>query len=111
LLLHARPPPADLLAELAFFIRLAFRKNSAENRDKNYLSGDAMKACGIIRGKFVELEESPGLPDGQRVEVELTPVVEDPVLAAAVRIRERLLHRWKKPLNLSLEFLREDRAR
>ena len=30
-----------------------------------------MRACGIIRGKIVELEESPGLPDGQRVEVEL----------------------------------------
>jgi hypothetical protein len=69
-----------------------------------------MRACGIIRGKVVELEESPGLPDGQRVEVELTPVAEDPVLAA-VRVRERLLHRWGKSLNLSLEFLREDRAR
>jgi hypothetical protein len=45
-----------------------------------------MKACGIIRGKVVELEESPGLPDGQRVEVELTPIVEDPVLVAATRI-------------------------
>lgn len=70
-----------------------------------------MRACGIIRGKIVELEESPDLPDGQRVDVELTPVIEDPVLIAAMRIRERLLQRWKKPLNLSLEFLREDRAR
>lgn len=70
-----------------------------------------MKACGTIHGKVVELEESPGLPDGQRVEVELTPVAEDPVLAAAVRIRERFLQRWQKPLNLSLELLREDRAR
>ena len=70
-----------------------------------------MRACGIIRGKVVELEESPGLPDGQRVEVELTPVAEDPVLAAAERVRARLLRRWGKPLNLSLEFLREDRAR
>ncbi|MBI3756991.1 MAG: hypothetical protein HY267_03345 [Deltaproteobacteria bacterium] len=70
-----------------------------------------MRACGIIRGKVVELEEAPGFPDGQRVEVELTPVVEDPVLTAAAWIRERLLHRWGKPLNLSLEFLHEDRAR
>ena len=75
------------------------------------IRGEAMKASGTIRGKVVELEESPGLPDGQRVEVELTPVAEDPVLAAATRIRERLLLRWKKPLNLSLEWLREDRAR
>lgn len=57
----------------------------------------------------MELEESPGLPDGQRVEVELQPVTEDPVLAAAAQLRARLLQRWKKPLNLSLEFLREDR--
>jgi hypothetical protein len=70
-----------------------------------------MRACGVIRGKFVELEELSGLPDGQRVEVELTPVTEDPVLAAADRVRERFLRRWGKPLNLSLEFLREDRAR
>jgi hypothetical protein len=70
-----------------------------------------MRACGIIRGKVVELEESLGLPDGQRVEVELLPVTEDLVLAAATRLRARLLQRWKKPLNLSLELLREDRAR
>lgn len=70
-----------------------------------------MRVCGVIRGKFVELEEPPGLPDGQRVEIELTPVAEDPVLAAADRVRERFLRRWGKPLNLSLEFLREDRAR
>jgi len=76
---------------------------------QNY-KGEAMRACGIIRGKVVELEESPGLPDGQRVEVELLPLTEDPVLAAATRLRARLLQRWKKPLNLSLEFLREDRA-
>jgi hypothetical protein len=37
-------------------------------------------------------------------------VVDDPVLAAAARVGERLLHRWGKPLNLSLEFLREDRT-
>jgi hypothetical protein len=59
----------------------------------------------------VELEESPGLPEGQRVEVELLPVTEDPVLAAATRLRASLLHRWEKPLNLSLDLLREDRAR
>jgi hypothetical protein len=58
----------------------------------------------------VELDESPGLPDGQRVEVELLPVTEDPVLAAATQLRSRLLQRWQKPLNLSLEFLREDRV-
>lgn len=90
---------------------LAFREDNEEDRGKDDLPGAAMKVCGIVRGKVVELEESPGLPDGQRVEVELTPVGEDPVLAAAVRIRERLLRRWKKPLNLSLELLREDRAR
>lgn len=70
-----------------------------------------MRVCGIVRGRVVELEESPGLPDGQRVEVELTPVVEDPVLAAATQLRERLRQRWGKSLNLSLELLREDRAR
>ncbi len=54
-----------------------------------------MRAYGIIRGKLVEREESPGLPDGQRVEVELTLVEEAPVLAAATRIRARLLQHWK----------------
>jgi hypothetical protein len=90
---------------------LAFLRLNAENEGKDRSQGEAMKACGTIRGKVVEREESPGLPDGQRVEVELTPIVEDPVLAAAARLRERLLHRWGKPLNLSLELLREDRAR
>lgn len=70
-----------------------------------------MKAGGTIRGKVIAREEFPGLPDGQRVEVVLTPVAEDPVLAAAVRIRERLLRRWQKPLHVSLALLREDRAR
>jgi hypothetical protein len=70
-----------------------------------------MKACGVIRGKTIELEEGPGLPEGQRVEVEIKPVEGDPVLAAADRVRERFLQRWGQPLNLSLEFLREDRAR
>lgn len=90
---------------------LACLRLNVENKDKDCIQGGAMKACGTIRGKVVELEESLGLPDRQRVEVELTPIVEDPVLAGATRIRERLLLRWKKPLNLSLEFLREDRAR
>lgn len=88
----------------------AFLRPNAEDEGKGCSQGEAMKACGTTRGKIVELEESPGLPDGQRVEVELTPLVEDSVLAAAVRLRARLLHRWGKPLNLSLEFLREDRA-
>jgi hypothetical protein len=90
---------------------LASPRLNVENRDKDCSQGEAMRVCGTVRGKVVELEESPGLPDGQRVEVELTPIVEDPVLTAAMRIRERLLQQWKKPLNLSLEFLREDRAR
>lgn len=70
-----------------------------------------MKVCGVIRGKIIELEEAPDLPEGQRVEVELKLVEEDPVLAAADWIRERLLQRWGKPLNLSLEFLREEDPR
>ena len=28
---------------------------------------------GVVRGKVVELEQEPGLPDGQRVAVTLTP--------------------------------------
>ena len=70
-----------------------------------------MKACGVIRGKTIELEEAPGFPEGQQVEVEIKLMESDPVLAAADRVRERFLQRWGKPLNLSLEFLREDRAR
>lgn len=35
-----------------------------------------MKALrGVIRGKTIELLESPGLPDGTEVEVQIRPVV------------------------------------
>lgn len=70
-----------------------------------------MKVCGVMKGKIIELEESPGLPEGQLVEVELKPVEGDLLLVAADRIREHFLRRWGRPLNLSLEFLREDRDR
>lgn len=35
---------------------------------------------GVIRGRTIELDENPPLPDGTRVEVELhTPAAEDPL--------------------------------
>jgi len=52
-----------------------------------------MKACGVIRGKIIELEEAPGLPEGQRVAVEIEPMEGDPVLVAADRVRQRFLQR------------------
>jgi uncharacterized protein (DUF433 family) len=33
---------------------------------------------GVVRGKTIELEEAPGLPDGQRVAVEVRPLDEPP---------------------------------
>ena len=33
---------------------------------------------GVIHGKIIELEKEPGLPEGQRVTVEVCPVAESP---------------------------------
>jgi uncharacterized protein (DUF433 family) len=33
---------------------------------------------GVIRGKMIELEQEPGLPEGQKVAVEIRPVEEAP---------------------------------
>ncbi len=68
-----------------------------------------MKRYGTVRGNTIQLDEALELPEGQPVEVELRPLVEDPVLGAAREIRSRLLQRWGRPLDLSLQFLREDR--
>ena len=70
-----------------------------------------MKTYGIIHGDTIQLEGSPDLPEGQAVEVELRPLSEDPVLAAAREIRDRFLQRWGQRLDLSLRFLHEDRER
>ena len=53
-----------------------------------------VKTYGIIHGNTIQLERSPGLPEGQAVEVELRPLTEDPFLAAAREVRNRFLERW-----------------
>lgn len=70
-----------------------------------------VKSYGIIHGNTIQLEEAPDLPDGQYVEVELRPLAEDPVLTAAWEARSRFLQRWGRCLDLSLQFLHEDRER
>ena len=32
---------------------------------------------GVIHGKIIELEQEPGFPDGQRVEVTMTPLPQE----------------------------------
>ena len=68
-----------------------------------------VKTYGIIHGNTIQLERSPDLPEGQAVEVELRPLTEDLVLAAAREVRDRFLQRWGQRLDLSLRFLHEDR--
>ncbi len=70
-----------------------------------------VKTYGTIHGDSVQLEENPNLPDGQPVEVELRPLEEDPVLTAARKARNGFLQKWGHPLDLSLQFLHEDRER
>lgn len=70
-----------------------------------------VKSYGIIRGNTIQLEETPDLPEGQYVEVELRPLAEDPVLTAAREARSCFLQRWGRCLDLSLQFLHEDRER
>jgi len=81
-----------------------------------------VKTYGTIHGNTIQLEETPDFPEGQHVEVlitaderlvnrELRPLVEDPVLTAAREVRSRFFQRWGSCLDLSLQFLREDRER
>src|SRR5437773_2774647 len=39
---------------------------------------------GVIHGKVIELEEEPGLPDGQAVSIELRPLETKSLRAAAI---------------------------
>jgi hypothetical protein len=70
-----------------------------------------MKVYGTIHGNTIQLEETLDLPEGQLVEVEVRPLAEDPILIAAQEIRNRFFQQWGGCLDLSLQFLREDRER
>jgi hypothetical protein len=91
-----------------------------------------MKLRGVVKGKTIELEVAPGLPDGQRVQVELevattetvtetkpdqdleTRIATDPAfedIRQARALRERIAaQRGGKLLN-SVDLIREDRSR
>jgi hypothetical protein len=43
---------------------------------------------GVVHGKTIELEEEPGLPDGQPVTVTVQPVSQQEQLASGEGIRE-----------------------
>ena len=48
---------------------------------------------GIVHGKVIELEQEPGLPDGQAVSVTLQPIASDPVPVPGAAGHE--LPRWE----------------
>ena len=68
-----------------------------------------MSLRGVIRGRTIELDEPPPLPDGTRVEVKLhTPAAEDslwglladhPELVESLRqiVHERTQQPWRTP--------------
>ena len=100
-----------------------------------------MKVRGTVKGNTIAFDDCIDLPEGQQVEVEISPVAaeiegtagESPVsraypmppeleariatepqfenLRRADKIREELARRWGGPRNLSTQFIREDRER
>ena len=85
-----------------------------------------MKRRGIVKGQTIELDHPLYLPDGRAVELDIRPlpsqngvvpvdqsVRERQIEASrqADEIRNRLEKQWGGKLNLSVEFVREDRDR
>ena len=69
-----------------------------------------MKLRGIVRGSAIELEQGVDLPEGTRVELEVKPSAQSKRIMGELRaIHAKQLERWGKPLDLSVQFIREHR--
>lgn len=69
-----------------------------------------MKLRGVVRGSGIELEHGVDLPEGTRVELEVRPSDGTRGIVDELRaIHARQLERWGKPLDLSVQFIREHR--
>lgn len=90
-----------------------------------------MRMQGIIRGRTIELDTAPNLPDGQVVQVdvladsagwpdtasqpdnlqEFDEGTRSDIVSAAGELRGRIAKRWLADPNLSVQYIREDRDR
>ena len=86
-----------------------------------------MKRRGIVKGQTIEFEHPIGFPDGQAVELDIRPLAGEngaspeaeadrerqigEALRKADEIRDRLEKQWGGKLNLSVQYVREDRER
>ena len=85
-----------------------------------------MKRRGIVKGHTIEFDHPLGLPDGQAVELDIRPLADQngaspaahtdrerqrEALRQADEIRDRLEKQWGGKLNLSVQYIREDRDR
>ena len=85
-----------------------------------------MKRRGIVKGQTIEFEHPLGIPDGQAVELDIRPLAGEngaspaaqadrerrrEAMRQADEIRERLEKQWGGKLNLSVQYIREDRDR
>ena len=58
---------------------------------------------GIIRGRMIELEAEPGLPDGQEVSVTVAPAPASPSPAFSEEMQRRWDEAWAEVKDLSRE--------
>ena len=86
-----------------------------------------MKRRGIVKGHTIESDHPLGLPDGQAVELDIRPLADKNEASPAARadrerqigeallkadeIRERIRKELGGELNLSVQYVREDRGR
>ena len=86
-----------------------------------------MKRRGIVKGQTIEFDHPLGLPDGQAVELDIRPLEGQNGLSPAAQaerkrqigealrqadeIRERIRKELGGELNLSVQYIREDRER
>ena len=86
-----------------------------------------MKRRGIVKGQTIEFDHPLGLPDGQAVELDIRPLAGEngaspaaqaerkrqigEALRQADEIKDRLEKQWGGKLNLSVQYIREDRDR
>ena len=86
-----------------------------------------MKRRGIVKGHTIEFDHPLGLPDGQAVELDIRPLADKngaspaaqadrerqigEALRQADEIRERIRKELGGEINLSVQYVREDRER
>ncbi len=69
-----------------------------------------MKLRGIVRGATIELERRVQLPEGTRVELELTADGDSMDMVRVLRaLHAKQRARWGKPIDLAVQFIREHR--